>query len=301
MPLKVGSMMWPRKLLDIGWTDLAFGGLQCIFPRENRAQIRKLEEKCGGYDQAMICLSVRTGFDLLLQALRLPAGSEVIMSAITIPDMIAIVRRHGLVPVPLDLEFNTLAPTPRALQSAITTKTRLIVVAHLFGVCVPMAPIVEVAKEHDLFVVEDCAQSFEGWETIGCSQLSHSTADARLYSFGPIKTATSLGGAVVQIRDTRVLAEMRNIHDRYPVQEQRSFALRIIKVAMLKSASNRMLYGWLMQACYYLRIDADGLVNSLARNFGKRDLLENIRRQPCKTLVSSKRPPAPVVGRSARG
>lgn len=156
MPLKVGSMMWPRKLLDIGWTDLAFGGLQCIFPRENRAQIRKLEEKCGGYDQAMICLSVRTGFDLLLQALRLPAGSEVIMSAITIPDMIAIVRRHGLVPVPLDLEFNTLAPTPRALQSAITTKTRLIVVAHLFGVCVPMAPIVEVAKEHDLFVVEDC-------------------------------------------------------------------------------------------------------------------------------------------------
>jgi perosamine synthetase len=203
------------------------------------------------------------------------------MTTITIPDMIEIVRRHGLIPIPLDLEFNTLAPSVDALQRILAPATRLIVVAHLFGVKSPMSPILEIAKKNDLIVVEDCAQSF-----IGPEAMVWSDSDASFYSFGPIKTATALGGAIVRVRDAKILAEMQRRQDQYPVQRQRSYAVRLMKYAALKFASQRMLYGCIMYTCRYFKRDPDLLVNSLARNFGKRDLFESIRRQPCKALVA---------------
>ena len=55
-------------------------------------------------DEAIVFLSVRTGWDLLLTALALPAGSEVVTSAVTIPDMVRIIEHHGLTPVPVDVD-----------------------------------------------------------------------------------------------------------------------------------------------------------------------------------------------------
>lgn len=54
-------------------------------------------------------IAYSTGFELLLQTLQLPRGSLVLCSAITIPDMLYILRYHGLVPVPVDLSPETLA------------------------------------------------------------------------------------------------------------------------------------------------------------------------------------------------
>lgn len=64
-----------------------------------------------------------TGFDLLLQTLKLPAGSEVLCSAVTIPDMIYLLRHHGLVPVPVDLDPQTLAVDVCQLRAAVTEVT----------------------------------------------------------------------------------------------------------------------------------------------------------------------------------
>lgn len=64
-------------------------------------------------------LSVRTAFDLYLKALELPRGSLVVCSALTIPDMVTIFEEHGLVPVPVDLDPDTLAPEPGALESEV--------------------------------------------------------------------------------------------------------------------------------------------------------------------------------------
>lgn len=64
-------------------------------------------------------LSVRTAFDLYLKALKLPRGSVVICSALTIPDMVTIFEEHGLVLVPVDINPDTLAPEPGALEAAV--------------------------------------------------------------------------------------------------------------------------------------------------------------------------------------
>lgn len=90
-------------------------------------------------------LSVRTAFDLYLKALRLPRGSLVVCSPLTIPDMVTILCEHGLVPIPIDLDPSTLAPNARALETEVSrrraksadgdseARVRAIYVAHVFG------------------------------------------------------------------------------------------------------------------------------------------------------------------------
>ncbi|CAN0486213.1 unnamed protein product, partial [Scytosiphon promiscuus] len=90
-------------------------------------------------------LSIRTAFDLYLKALDLPRGSRVVCSALTIPHMVDIFEEHGLVPVPVDLDTDTLAPEPGALEAAAERhrpgkggddgerRVRAIYVAHVFG------------------------------------------------------------------------------------------------------------------------------------------------------------------------
>lgn len=97
-------------------------------------------------------LSVRTAFDLYLKTLKLPRGSLVICSALTIPDMVTIFEEHGLVPVPVDLDPETLAPEPGSLEAEVERygggcdvvengvgaqqqqqRVRAIYVAHVFG------------------------------------------------------------------------------------------------------------------------------------------------------------------------
>src|SRR5260370_37960340 len=103
--------------------------------------------------------TVRTGFDLCLGALGLPAGSEILMTALTIPEMVNIAKRHGLVPIPLDIESGTMAPEISTIEAAITERTRAIVIAHLFATRGPMGPVIELAKKHGILVIDDCAQA----------------------------------------------------------------------------------------------------------------------------------------------
>ena len=84
-------IVWSRKRLDIGWSDLMFGACRVFVPPERASVSRRVESLWPAVENTLACLSVRSGFDLLLAALGLPRGSEVLVSAITIPDMIRII------------------------------------------------------------------------------------------------------------------------------------------------------------------------------------------------------------------
>src|SRR6267142_957142 len=123
-----------RKKLDIGWTDIAFGLGACLLPGDAQAAQKRLEAAWSPAGDAIACLSVRTGFDLLLSALALPAGSEILVSAITIGDMVRIIERHGLVAVPIDLDMASLSIRAELIPEHVTARTKAIVVAHLFSI-----------------------------------------------------------------------------------------------------------------------------------------------------------------------
>src|SRR6185369_9747418 len=205
--------MWLRKRLDIRWSD--FGGAlrDCVTSGDRTRLAADLQNFWSPQGDALACLSVRSGFDLWLASLGLPPGSEVLVSAITIRDMVRIIETHGLVPVPVDIDPDTLAIDLDSLQQAISPRSRVILVAHLFGTRQPLADVLEIARQHHLLVAEDCAQAFAGRHYTGDPR-----SDVTMFSFGPIKTATALGGALLCVRDRGVLARMRKLQAGYPIQ-----------------------------------------------------------------------------------
>ena len=138
--------MWIRLRLDIAWLDLALGVLACGSARDRCALEQQAERCWSGAGEAVVCLSIRSGFDLLLSSLRLPPRSEVLLSALTVPDMAWIAEHHNLVPVPVDLVENGVTLCLKSLQKAITPTADVLVVAQLFGARTTMEPILQVAR-----------------------------------------------------------------------------------------------------------------------------------------------------------
>lgn len=273
--------MWARKRLDIRWRDFLAGRLACIACWNRRAANERLEAIWASPNNSLACLSVRSGLDLFLTAAAWPAGSEILMSALTIPDMARIIRHHSLVPVPVDLDPLSAAPTLQSLQSAITPQTRAILVAHLLGTRIPLEPILKFARDHDLVTIEDCAQAFVGPQWTGTSGTLVS-----MFSFGTIKTATAIGGALLTVRDPSVLAAMRKTQSTWPVSSRLGYAFRLAKYGILKFLSGRLIFSSFVAACRLLRLDHDLLLNYTVRGFPGPQLLPLIRRTPSAPLLS---------------
>ena len=132
--IESGMAMWVRKRIDIGWSDLARGAVACLRKHDD-SRSRRTIGRCwsGGGRAPFVALSVRSGLDLLLSTEGFEPGDEIAMSALTIPDMPRIVREHGLVPVPIDVDPLTLSISEEAMLAALSPRTKGVVVAHLFG------------------------------------------------------------------------------------------------------------------------------------------------------------------------
>ena len=229
---------------------------------------------------ALTCYSVGSGFHLLLAALDLPRGSEVMFSAVTHPDMPRIAAHHGLVPVPVDLDPDTLSPTPAAVARAITAQTRIFVVAHLFGGRVDLAPMAAICRPHRVLLIEDCAQSFAG-ETWG-----DDLAGASMFSFGILKTATALGGAVLTVRDGALLDRMREIQRGWPLQTRLAHLKRIAQTAAFVALTRPRPYGAVARL---LGDRFDRVVNGAVKAFpsaSTEDLVGRLEHRPNAPLLA---------------
>lgn len=290
--------MYSRLRFDISARDLLFGLSACAWAWNRRKLTEDVARASSSGDEQLVCFSVRSAFDLLLQALALPAGSEVLVSAVTHPDMVRIIEGHELCAVPVDLDPATLAPRPELFERAVSSRTRAILIAHLFGGRVDLSPIADLARRHRLFLLEDCAQALRGPRDTGDAR-----ADASMFSFGPLKTATALGGAVLYARDHEVLRKMREIQTSWPVQRRRAFLARLSKFLVLVQATRPIVYRSLFRACNLLGRDFDALANTAARSFppeGRPESRDH-RSQPAAPFGRIRRQPsAPLLALLAR-
>jgi dTDP-4-amino-4,6-dideoxygalactose transaminase len=272
--------MLPRGKLDIGWADLLFGIWSCIRPGSRQTAQRQVEAAWDASSGTLASLSMRSGFDALLQTLAWPPGTEILTSALTIRDMVRIVEHHHLVPVPIDLQMASLSISPGAFERAITRKTRAILVAHVFGSRMPLDDIVAIAKRHGLLVIEDCAQAYVGTDYRG-----HAGSDVCMFSFGPIKTNTALGGAVLQFNDGTLMEKVRAIQATYPVQSRWRFLRRLGKYAGLKFLTIPWVFGAFVALCRALGKNHDAVIGGAVRGFAGPEFFANIRRQPSYPLL----------------
>lgn len=270
-----------RARLDLGWRDFAFAAFSCLRPHSRAELEDRIRHATALPDEAFICLSVRSGFDILLQALALPAGSEVLVSAITIPDMGRIIRAHDLVPVPVDVDPATLEPLPESMEKAISPRSRAILVAHLFGAQLSLDESMRFARDHDLLFLEDCAQAYFPGSPPG-----HPESDVRMLSFGPIKTDTALGGGILFIRNQALLGRMREFQKRQPLQTRWSYAQRVMKYALIQLLNFRSLFALFRGFSRLVGRTHDELIGQAARGFKGGELKRKIRQRPSGPQLS---------------
>lgn len=276
-------LLYPRKQLDIRWRDLLAGAWHWLFPGDAAKTEAQLCQLFAPGRPVLVAFGVRAGFDLFLKAQAWPAGSEILMSALTIREMGEIARKHGLVPVPLDLNLETLAPEVSTMEAAITARTRALVLAHLFGTRLNVEPFIAVAKRHGILVLEDCAQAFTGMDYTG-----HAGTDAAMFSFGSIKTATALVGGLIRLQEPQLLEKMRSLQKSYPPQSRREFFHLLFTHVLVKLFTIPFLYGLFYRICVALEKDFDQVINAV-RNLPPDEEEEDlalIRKQPSGPLLA---------------
>lgn len=271
--------MWPRARIDIGWADLGYAAAHCLFSDRSRAR-EQAEDRWSDDGTALACLSVRSGLDLLLAAMDWPAETEILMSAINIGGMVRVIEHHGLKIVAVDLNHVDAAIREDLLESLVTPRTKAIVIAQLLGGRADLSSVVAFAQRHQLLVIEDCAQAFAGSAYRG-----HDAADVSLFSFGPIKTATALGGAMLRVRDPQLRQRMQHIQRRYPVQSRLAYLRRIGFYSVLKFLGIRFVFRAFVAGCQWLGRDLEQTLNGSVRNFPGADFIGRLRQQPCAALL----------------
>ncbi|MEC9095842.1 MAG: aminotransferase class V-fold PLP-dependent enzyme, partial [Planctomycetota bacterium] len=271
--------MWARKRFDLSWLDISYGLLQCA-RIGGSMDPRSVNQVWKDSRHPFTCLSVRTGFDLLLKSLDLPRGGEIIVSALTIEGMLTIIKEHGLVAVPADIETDTLAPSATHIESLITDKTQLVLIAHLFGSRINLDAIAEVTRKHQLLLVEDCAQQFEGMP-----EGRHDVADVSMYSFGPIKTATALGGAVFSVAREELANQLAELESQYPKRSRCFFFRRLLKYSCLKFISYKPTFAAFVGTMRLLGKDYNQLLKKSTRGFSGMNFFQLIRRRPSTPLL----------------
>jgi dTDP-4-amino-4,6-dideoxygalactose transaminase len=275
-----------RHRIDARARDYLAMAWACVVAWRRSCQRGRLEQRAGS--RAIAFLSVRSAFDAALTALDVRAGDEIVMSGVTIPDMQRIACAHGLTVRVLDVDPRTMLPSPVILDAAITPRTRAVVIAQLFGGRADLSALAAVARVRGVPLIEDAAQALTTPRDI-CADV----ADVALFSFGPLKTATALGGALAQVRDPRLGARMRSLQTTWPVQSRRAYLARVLRYSLLAVLARPRPYARFVRRVERRGHDRDTYLNSLTRSFGDADdvarLLASIRQQPAAPLLASLR------------
>lgn len=270
----------PRLRLDISWRDLAVGMVACAWAHDVERRTAQIEALFGSAGDALVAYSVRSALDAYLSEVAWPQGSEVLVSALTIPHMVRIIADHGFVPVPVDLDPGTLVPSRSDLRRAITPRTVAWLHAHLFGTRADLVRLAAICHAAGLVVLEDCAQAYTGHDYTGSPD-----ADVALFSFGTIKTATALGGAVVRIVDPDVRERVRRRMAAWPIERRSRRAAKVGKYLALHGLARPVPFGILCRAVHAAGHDADAWVHASVRGFPGDDLARAIRHRPSAPLL----------------
>ena len=169
------------------------------------------------YTGAKHVIPVGNGTDALqiaLMALGLKPGDEVITPTFTFIATAEVVALLGLTPVVVDVDWDTMNMDMEAVRRAITPKTKAIVPVHLFGQCVEMEALMNLAKEHNLYIIEDACQAIGAQYTFsnGTTKQAGTMGHIGCTSFFPSKNLGCYGdGGAIFTNDDELAARMQAI------------------------------------------------------------------------------------------
>ena len=196
-----------RQVLESGWYILG-------------QQVRAFEAEFAAYCRVRHAVGVASGTDALHLALRacgVCPGNEVITVPHTAVATVVAIELAGARPVLVDIEPARYTLDAARLEAAITPRTRAIIPVHLYGCPAELTPILDIARQHGLYVVEDCAQA-HGARYRG--RLVGSWGHISAFSFYPTKNLGAIGDGGMVVTDDPGLAEKVQLLREYGWQER---------------------------------------------------------------------------------
>ena len=175
-------------------------------------QVQQFADALKNYVGAGFCIPCANGTDALqiaMMALELKPGDEVILPVHTYVATAEVIALLGLTPVFIDVHADTFNLDVDQLEKKITSKTKAIVPVHLYGQCADMEPILTIAKNHDLFVIEDVAQALGSVYTFsdGSKKKAGTMGTIGTTSFFPSKNLGCYGDGGAIFTNDSALAE----------------------------------------------------------------------------------------------
>ena len=170
------------------------------------SKVQKFEEEYAAFNRVNHCVGLSNGLDALhlsLIALGVGKGDEVIVPSNTYIATVLSISYAGATPVFVEPHPGTYNLDPEKLEAAITKRTRAMMPVHLYGQSCQMDRIMEIAKKHNLFVIEDNAQAHGAYFK---DKITGSWGDVNATSFYPGKNLGALGDAGAVTTDDAQLA-----------------------------------------------------------------------------------------------
>ncbi len=175
--------------------------------------VKQFEDLFAQYHQNQYALAVSNGtvaLHLALAALNIKAGDEVIVPDLTFAASVNAVLYTGATPVLADVDAETWNIDVNNIRKLITSKTKAIMPVHLYGHPCDMDAIMQIAKEYNLLVIEDCAEALGSYYKgipVGCF------GDAATFSFYGNKTITTGEGGMIVFKDQHVVERAAMLRD----------------------------------------------------------------------------------------
>jgi len=230
---------------------------------DNRRLVSSFEKKFASFldsHQAISMPYARIGVFYILKALELPPGSEVLLTPITIVDIVNIIHLAGLKPVFIDIEDKTFNVKISEIKKKLTNKSKVLLLTHLFGITPDMDKIVKVANKHNLIIIEDFSQSlsckFKGkflgtFGTVG------------IYSLSWIKTLTTFYGGMIITDNQNLAKKIRGYQHNFSYPKRRFLSKLIFKSLILSIITQNYIFSFF--TCYILKLlkkIAPGIIKS---------------------------------------
>lgn len=177
-------------------------------------KVSEFEKKVSEYVGAADSVGVASGTDALFLALKglgIGKGDEVVTSPFTFFATAEAILYTGATPVFADIEPDTFNIDPERIKEKVNRRTKAVLPVHIFGHPADMEAITDIARRHNLYVVEDCAQAFGascGGRIVG------SFGDAGCFSFYPSKNLGACGdGGLITVKDPALSENIRKLRN----------------------------------------------------------------------------------------